>query len=268
MKKFTTLETNDDVKKAVKKAAHMLHRAEVEKVLLDTHEAGMSDLMKRHSAALDAYMQAKRSGEGWEEKGAELKNIEGFVDDLDKEARYSKYLIEGYKYAARLHYATAAAGLVNLNAQYLNGCRSNYKQVQKVTNAIEVELGGVECEGPRGVYVDGPAKISVHNNSFGQNVYLYVSLKKEAYDAGYTFRLFDRNQPDTTLINVTRLNAPEEALTVQEVRAAAKKMCVLKQKLRDECDAYQERIKKLYEPCRMFKDAGNAYSDAYAGRAK
>ena len=268
MKKFTTLTTNDDVKKAVKKAAHMLQQAEVEKVVLDTHEASMPDLMKRHSAALDAYMQAKRSGEGWEEKGAELKNIEGFVNDLDKETRYSKYLIEGYKYAARLHYATAAAELVNLNAQYLNGCRSNYKQVRKVTDAIEVELGGVECEGPRGVYVDGPCDVDIYNGSFGNNVSLYVSLDGEHYDAGYSFRLFDWNQPDTTLINVTRLDAPKEAPTVQEVRAAAKKMCVLKQKLRDECDAYKARIKKLYEPCRMFKDAGDAYSDAYAGRAK
>lgn len=268
MKKFTTLETNDDVKKAVKQAAHMLDLADAEKVVLDTHEASMSDLMKQYSAALDAYMQAKRSGESWEEKHAELKKIEGAANELDNAARYSKYLIEGYKYAARLHYATAAAELVNLNAQYLNGCRPNYKQVQKVTDAIEVELGGVECEGLRGVYVDGPAKISIYNNSFGQNVYLYVSLKKEAYDAGYCFRLFDWDQPDTTLINVAHLDAPEKVLTTQEVRAAAKKMCALEQKLRDECDAYQERIKKLYEPCRMFKDAGNAYSDAYAGRAK
>lgn len=268
MKKFTTLTTNDDVKKTVKKAAHMLDLAAAEKVVLDTHEESMSDLNKQYKAALDAYMQAKRSGEGWEEKRDELKKIEDASNELYAAARYSKYLIEGYKYVARLHYATAAAELVNLNAQYINGCRPNYKQVQKVTNAIAVELGGVECDGPRGIYVDGPAKISVQNNSFGQNVYLYVSLKKEAYDAGYCFRLFDWNQPDTTIINVTRLDAPEEVSTVQEVRAAAKKMCVLKQKLREECDAYQERIKKLYEPCRMFKDAGNAYSDAYAGRAK
>lgn len=268
MKKFTTLTTNDAVKKAVKKAAHMLDLADAEKVVLDTHEAGMSDLMKQHGAALNACMQAKCSGDGLEEKRAELKKIEDAVSELDAAARYSEYLIEGYKYAARLHYATAAAELVNLNAQYLNGCRSNYKQVQKVTDAIEVEFGGVEREGPRGVYIDGPADVDICNGSFGTNVSLYVSLKKEAYDAGYCFRLFDWNQPDKTLISVTNLDAPKEAPTTQEVRAAAKKMCVLKQKLRDECKAYQERIKKLYEPCRMFKDAGDAYSDAYAGRAR
>ena len=64
MKKFTTLTTNDDVKKAVKKAAHMLDLAAAEKVVLDTHEESMSDLNKQYKAALDAYMQAKRCGEG------------------------------------------------------------------------------------------------------------------------------------------------------------------------------------------------------------
>ena len=79
MKKFTTLETNDDVKKAVKQAAHMLDLADAEKVVLDTHEASASDLTKQYRAALDACMQAKRSGEGWEEKGAELKKAEDAV---------------------------------------------------------------------------------------------------------------------------------------------------------------------------------------------
>lgn len=88
MKKFTTLETNDDVKKAVKQAAHMLELADAEKVVLDTHEASMSDLKKQYSAALDAYIQAKRSGEGWEEKGAELKKIEDATNELDAAARY------------------------------------------------------------------------------------------------------------------------------------------------------------------------------------
>lgn len=117
MKKFTTLETNDDVKKAVKQAAHMLDLADAEKVVLDTHEASASDLTKQYRAALDACMQAKRSGEGWEEKGA-----------------------------------------------------------------------------------------------------------------------------------------------------AAKKMLTLKQKLHDECDKYQSRIKKLYEPCSMFSDAREAYNRAYSAR--
>lgn len=147
MKKFTTLETNDDVKKAVKQGAHMLELADAEKVVLDTHEASMSDLKKQYSAALGAYMQAKRSGEGREEKGAELKKIEDATNELDAAARYSKYLIEGYKYAARLHYATAAVELVNLNTQYLNGANAGYKQVKRVTMAIEEELGGARASG-------------------------------------------------------------------------------------------------------------------------
>lgn len=265
MKKFTTLETNDDVKKAVKKAAHMLQQAAVEKVVLDTHEASMSNLMERHSAALDAYMQAKRSGEGWEEKREELNNIEGFVNDLDKETRYSRYLIEGYKYAARLYYSVAAVELVNLNAQYLNGANAGYKQVRRVTMAIEEELGGARVSGAR-EYVDGPANVSIYNGTFGGYVQLYVSLGRESHNAAYRFDMFDRAANDTVTINVTHLEQSEHIPTTTEIRAAAKKMLTLKQKLHDERDKYQSRIKKLYEPCSMFSDAREAYNRAYSAR--
>lgn len=265
MKKFTTLETNDDVKKAVKQAAHMLDLADAEKVVLDTHEASASDLTKQYNAALDAYMQAKRSGEGWEEKGAELKNIEGFVDDLDKEARYSKYLIEGYKYAARLYYSVAAVELVNLNAQYLNGANAGYKQVRRVTMAIEEELGGARVSGAR-EYVDGPANVSIYNGTWGGYVQLYVSLGNESHNNAYRFDMFDRAANDTVTINVTHLEQNEHIPTTTEIRAAAKKMLTLKQKLHDERDKYQARIKKLYEPCSMFSDARDAYNRAYSAR--
>lgn len=265
MKKFTTLTTNDDVKKAVKKAAHMLDLAATEKVVLDTHEASASDLMKQHSAALDAYMQAKRSGEGWEEKREELHNIEGFVNDLDKETRYSRYLIEGYKYAARLYYSVAAVELVNLNAQYLNGANAGYKQVRRVTMAIEEELGGARVSGAR-EYVDGPANVSIYNGTFGGYVQLYVSLGRESHNAAYRFDMFDRDANDTVTINVTHLEQSEHIPTTTEIRTAAKKMLTLKQKLHDECDKYQSRIKKLYEPCSMFSDAREAYNSAYSAR--
>lgn len=265
MKKFTTLTTNDDVKKSVKKAAHMLQQAEVEKVVLETHEASMSDLTKKHSAALDAYMDAKRSGDSLEEKRAELDNIEGFVNELDAAARYSKYLIEGYKYAARLHYATAAVELVNLNAQYLNGANAGYKQVRRVTMAIEEELGGARVSGAR-EYVDGPANVSIYNGTFGGYVQLYVSLGRESHNASYRFDMFDRAANDTVTINVKHLEQNEHIPTTQEIRAAAKKMLTLKQKLHDERDKYQARIKKLYEPCSMFSDAREAYNRAYSAR--
>lgn len=265
MKKFTTLTTNDDVKKAVKKAAHMLDLAATEKVVLDTHETSASDLMKQHSAALDAYMQAKRSGEGWEEKREELNNIEGFVNDLDKEMRYSRYLIEGYKYAARLYYSVAAVELVNLNAQYLNGANAGYKQVRRVTMAIEEELGGARVSGAR-EYVDGPANVSIYNGTFGGYVQLYVSLGRESHNAAYRFDMFDRAANDTVTINVTHLEQSEHIPTTTEIRAAAKKMLTLKQKLHDERDKYLSRIKKLYEPCSMFSDAREAYNRAYSAR--
>lgn len=265
MKKFTTLTTNDDVKKAVKKAAHMLQQAAVEKVVLETHDASMSDLMKKHSAALDAYMKAKRSGDSLEEKRAELENIEGFVNEIDAAARYSKYLIEGYKYAARLHYATAAVELVNLNAQYLNGANAGYKQVRRVTMAIEEELGGTRVSGAR-EYVDGPANVSIYNGTFGGYVQLYVSLGRESHNAAYRFDMFDRAANDTVTINVKHLEQSEHIPTTQEIRAAAKKMLTLKQKLHDERDKYQARIKKIYEPCSMFSDAREAYNRAYSAR--
>lgn len=265
MKKFTTLTTNDDVKKSVKKAAHMLQQAAVEKVVLETHEASMSDLTKKHSSALDAYMDAKRSGDSLEEKRAELNNIEGFVNELDAAARYSKYLIEGYKYAARLHYATAAVELVNLNAQYLNGANAGYKQVRRVTMAIEEELGGARVYGAR-EYVDGPANVSIYNGTFGGYVQLYVSLGRESHNAAYRFDMFDRAANDTVTINVKHLEQNEHIPTTQEIRAAAKKMLTLKQKLHDERDKYQARIKKLYEPCSMFSDAREAYNRAYSAR--
>lgn len=265
MKKFTTLETNDDVKKAVKQAAHMLELADAEKVVLDTHEASMSDLKKQYSAALDAYIQAKRSGEGLEEKGAELKKIEDATNELDAAARYSKYLLEGYKYAARLHYATAAVELVNLNAQYLNGANAGYKQVRRVTMAIEDELGGARVSGAR-EYVDGPANVSIYNVTFGGYVQLYVSLGRESYNNAYRFDMFDRAANDTVTINVTHLEQNEHIPTPTEIRAAAKKMLTLKQKLHDERDKYQTRIKKLYEPCSMFSDAREAYNRAYSAR--
>lgn len=265
MKKFTTLTTNDDVKKAVKNAAHMLQQTAVEKVVLDTHEASASDLMKRYSAARDAYMQAKRSGEGREEKHAQLVSIEGFVNDLDKETRYSKYLIEGYKYAARLYYSVAAVELVNLNTQYLNGANAGYKQVRRVTMAIEEELGGARVSGAR-EYVDGPANVSIYNGTFGGYVQLYVSLGRESHNAAYRFDMFDRAANDTVTINVTHLEQSEHIPTTTEIRAAAKKMLTLKQKLHDERDKYQSRIKKLYEPCSMFSDAREAYNRAYSAR--
>lgn len=265
MKKFTTLETNDDVKKAVKQGAHMLELADAEKVVLDTHEESMSDLKKQYSAALDAYMQAKRSGEDWEEKGAELKKIEDATNELDAAARYSKYLIEGYKYAARLHYATAVVELVNLNTQYLNGANAGYKQVRRVTMAIEEELGGARVSGAR-EYVDGPANVSIYNGTFGGYVQLYVSLGRESYNNAYRFDMFDRAANDTVTINVTHLEQNEHIPTPTEIRAAAKKMLTLKQKLHDERDKYQTRIKKLYEPCSMFSDAREAYNRAYSAR--
>lgn len=265
MKKFTTLTTNDEVKKSVKKAAHMLQQAAIEKVVLETHEASMSDLTKKHSAALDAYMDAKRSGYSLEEKRAELDNIEGFVNEVDAAARYSKYLIEGYKYAARLHYATAAVELVNLNAQYLNGANAGYKQVRRVTMAIEEELGGARVSGAR-EYVDGPANVSIYNGTFGGYVQLYVSLGRESHNAAYRFDMFDRAANDTVTINVKHLEQSEHIPTTAEIRAAAKKMITLKQKLHDERDKYQARIKKLYEPCSMFSDAREAYNRAYSAR--
>lgn len=265
MKKFTTLETNDDVKKAVKQAAHMLDLADAEKVVLDTHEASMSDLTKKHSAALDAYMKAKRSGDSMEEKRAELNNVKRFINDLDEETRYSKYLIEGYKYAARLYYSVAAVELVNLNAQYLNGANAGYKQVRRVTMAIEEELGGGRVSGAR-EYVDGPANVSIYNGTFGGYVQLYVSLGHESHNAAYRFDMFDRATNDTVTINVTHLEQSEHIPTTTEIRAAAKKMLTLKQKLHDERDKYQSRIKKLYEPCSMFSDAREAYNSAYSAR--
>lgn len=265
MKKFTTLTTNDDVKKSVKKAAHMLQQAESEKVVLETHEASMSDITKKHSAALDAYMDAKRSVDSLEAKREELHNIEDAVNEIDAAARYSKYLIEGYKYAARLYYATAAVELVNLNAQYLNGANAGYKQVRRVTMAIEEELGGARVSGAR-EYVDGPANVSIYNGTFGGYVQLYVSLRRESHNAAYRFDMFDRAANDTVTINVRHLEQKEHIPTTQEIRAAAKKMLTLKQKLHDERDKYQARIKKLYEPCSMFSDAREAYNRAYSAR--
>lgn len=266
MKKFTTLTTSDDVKKAVKKAAHMLDLAAAEKEVLAAHEASMQDVKKSYRAALDAYMQAKRSGEGWEEKGAELKKIEDATNELDAAARYSKYLIEGYKHVARLHYSIAAVELVNLNAQYLNGANAGYKQVKRVTMAIEEELGGTPVEVNSRTYIEGPANVSIYNGSFGDFVELYVSLRHESYDSGYRFGFYDRSSRDTVTISIDNIEQNEHVATVSEVKAAAKKMLTLQQKLRDERDAYQARIKKLYEPCSMFSDAREAYNRAYSAR--
>lgn len=263
MKKFTTLTTNDDVKKAVKKAAHMLDLAAAEKEVLAAHEASMQDVKKSYRAALDAYMQAKKSGQGWEEAKEDVKNIEESSNALDKEARYSKYLIEGYKHVARLHYSIAAVELVNLNAQYLNGANAGYKQVKRVTMAIEEELGGTPVEANGRTYIESPANVSIYNGSFGDFVALYVSLRHESYDSGYRFNLYDNSSRDTVTISIDNIEQNEHVATVSDVKAAAKKMLTLKQKLHAERDTYQARIKKLYEPCSMFADARDAYYRAY-----
>lgn len=266
MKKFTTLETNDDVKRAVKQGAHMLELAAAEKEVLAAHEASMQDVKKSYRAALDAYMQAKKSGQGWEEAQEDVKNLEDSVNALDKEARYSKYLIEGYKHVARLHYSIAAVELVNLNAQYLNGANAGYKQVKRVTMAIEEELGGTPVEVNGRTYIEGPANVSIYNGSLGDFVELYVSLRHESYDSGYRFGLYDRSSRDTVTISIDNIEQNEHVATVSEVKAAAKKMLTLQQKLRDERDAYQARIKKLYEPFSIFSDAREAYNRAYSAR--
>ncbi len=265
MKKFTTLETNDDVKKAVKKAAHMLELAAAEKATRDVHDSGADQLTASYKTALDACMEAKKSGNVQELKikRQELKKIEEATNEARDASQYSKYLIEGYKYAARASYADAAIELVNLNAQYLNGAKPGYKQVNRVTMAIEQALGGTLVNGRCGDYVDGPTRVSISAGAWGNEVYLYVGLTGDPRTGGYQLRLFDWNQQDTAVINFENIELPESVPTVAQVRAAAKKMIPLKKQLRDECGAFRARIKKLYEPCHMFRDAQDAYNTAY-----
>lgn len=265
MNKFTTLETNDDVKKAVKKAAHMLDLAAAEKATRDAHDAGADQLTASYKSALDACMEAKKSGNAQEleTKRQELKKIEEAVNEARNASQLSKYLIEGYKYAARASYAAAAVELVNINAQYLNGAKAGYKNVNRVTMAIEEAFGGTVVNGRCGDYVDGPTRVSISAGPWGNEVYLYVSLTGDQRRGGYQFRLFDWNQQDTAVINFEHIELPESVPTVAQVRAAAKKMIPLKKQLRDECDAFRARIKKLYEPCHMFRDAQDAYNNAY-----
>ena len=265
MKKFTTLETNDDVKKAVKKAAHMLDLADAEKATRDAHDAEADRLNASYKAALDACMEAKKSGNAQEleAKRQEFKKIAEAVNEASHASQLSKYLIEGYKYAARASYAAAAVELVNINAQYLNGAKAGYKNVNRVTMAIEEAFGGTVVNGRCGDYVDGPTRVSISAGPWGNEVYLYVSLTGDQRRGGYQFRLFDWNQQDTAVINFEHIELPESVPTVAQVRAAAKKMIPLKKQLRDECDAFKARIKKLYEPCHMFRDAQDAYNNAY-----
>lgn len=268
MKKFTTLETNDDVKKAVKKAAHMLDLAAAEKATRDAHNAEADQLTASYKAAIDACMMAKKSVNApeLEEKKQELKKIEEAVNEARNASQYSKYLIEGYKYAARASYAAAAVELVNLNAQYLNGAKPGYKQVERVTMAIEQAFGGTLVNGRCGDYVDGPTRVSIRTSAWGNEAYLYVGLTGDPCTGGYQLRLFDWNQQDAAVINFGHIELPESVPTVAQVRAAAKKMIPLKKQLRDECNAFRARIKKLYEPCSMFRDAQEAYNDAYGAR--
>ena len=264
MKKFTTLTTNDDVKKAVKKAARMLDLAAAEKAARDARDAGADSLMASYNEALNACMDAKKNKNDseLEEKRQELKKIEAAVNEARDASQLSKYLIEGYRYAARANYAAAAVELVNLNAQYLNGAKAGYKNVNRVTMAIEEAFGGTVVNGRCSDYVDGPTRVSISAGPWGNGVYLYVSLTGDQRRGGYQFRLFDWNQQDTAVINFERVELSENVPTVAQVRAAAKKMIPLKKQLRDECDAFKARIKKLYEPCRIFRDAQDAYSDA------
>lgn len=264
MKKFTTLETNDDVKKAVKKAARMLELANAEKAIRDANDAGADRLMTSYKAALDAYIMAKKSGNAQEldENKQELKKIEEDVNEAKSASQFSKYLIEGYRYAARASYAAAAVELVNLNAKYLNGAKAGYKNVNRVTMAIEEAFGGTVVNGRCGDYIEGPTRVSISAGPWGNEVYLYVSLTGDQRRGGYQFRMFDWNQQNTSVINFERIELPENGPTVSQVRAAAKKMIPLKKQLRDECDAFRARIKKLYEPCSMFRDAQEAYNDA------
>lgn len=268
MKKFTTLTTNDDVKKAVKKAAHMLGLAAAEKAARDANDAGANSLMASYNSVLNACMDAKKNKNDNElkEKRQELKKIEEAVNEARNASQLSKYLIEGYKYAARASYAAAAVELVNLNAQYINGAKAGYKNVNRVTMAIEEALGGTVVNGRCGDYVDGPTRVSISAGPWGNEVYLYVSLTGDQRRGGYQFRLFDWKQQDTAVINFANIEFPEKAPTVAQVRAAAKKMIPLKKQLRNECDAFKARIQKLYEPCSMFLDAQDAYNDACAAR--
>ena len=268
MKKFTTLTTNDDVKKAVKKAAHMLDLAAAEKATRDARDAGADSLMSSYIEALNACVDAKKNKNDseLEEKRQELKKIEEAVNEARSASQFSKYLIEGYRYAARASYAVAAVELVNLNAQYLNGAKAGYKNVNRVTMAIEEAFGGTVVNGRCSDYVDGPVRVSISAGPWGNEVYLYVSLTGDQHRGGYQFRLFDWNQQDTAVINFERVELSEDVPTVAQVRAAAKKMIPLKKQLRDECDAFRARIKKLYEPCSMFRDAQEAYNDACEAR--
>lgn len=268
MKKFTTLTTNDAVKKSVKKAAHMLGLAAAEKAARDANDAGANKLMASYEAAVEACMQAKKndSAHELEEKKQGVKKITDAVNDARDASNYSKYLIEGYKYVARAHFAAAAVELVNLNTQYINGAKAGYKQVERVTMAIEEMFGGTLVHGRCGDYVAGPARVSISTGAWGNGAYLNVRLSAESNVSGYQLELFNWDQQDTSIINIERVEFTERIPTVAQVKAAAKKMPTLKKQLREEVDAFRTRIKKLYEPCSMFRDAQDAYNDAYSAR--